>query len=171
MSTLKKQAIAGVSAGSETEIRWRFPSVSATGPGRLIGLICDAVPTRIWGIKPSYVFALPLAPLGVVIYAFQKLFGEKYVLTNRSIQRWAAFGNQMIQSLPLESVADIQLSQQPGQEFFDAGDLSLLDAKGGVAMRIAGLPQAVIFRQSILEARDARVETARSLATIEARRK
>jgi hypothetical protein len=36
---------------------------------------------------------------------------------------------------------------------------------------LAGVPRADVFRQSILEARDARVKTSASLATIDARAK
>lgn len=169
MTTQKKQPISGVSASGEVEIRWRYPSIAATGLGRLIGQLCDLIPVRIWGIKLSAPLALALAPLGVLEYARLKLLGERYVLTNRSVQRWGAFGNRQIQSVPLIEVAEIEVAQQSGQEFYHAGDVTLIGAKGNVLMRLPGVPRPEVFRENILKARDARTETEKALATIAAR--
>lgn len=169
MANLKKQPISGVSPSGEVEIRWRFPSIAATWIGKLIGQICDLIPVKIWGVKLSYPLALALAPLGALEYFRLKLLGEKYVLTNRSIQRWAAFGVNQRQSVSLSDIADIEVHRQSGQEFFDAGDLVVMDAKGNPIMTLAGVQQPDVFRSAVLEARDARVETQKALATINAR--
>jgi hypothetical protein len=166
----QKQAITGINSSAEVEIRNRYPSLAATGVGRIIGRICNSIPTKVWGIKISHLlFALPFAPMAAGLYVLQKLTGEKYILTNHSIQRCSAIGAKQLQSCDLKEISDIEITQQDGQEFYRASDLSVLDATGNVVMKIAGVPNADIFRESILKARDARTETAEALATINAR--
>ncbi len=170
MSTLATQPICGVSSTSETEIRSRYPSIAATGLGRLIGSLCESIPTKIWGVKLSYlIFALPLAPLGTLVYVLQKLTGVKYTLTNWSVQVWSVIGVQQHRGVALTDIAEIELTIQPGQEFYHAGDLTLVDAKGDVLLTISGIGRPDVFRENILKARQARVATQESLATIAAR--
>ncbi len=168
--TQKVQAIAGVSASSETEIRSKYPTVAATGPGQLLGNILELIPIRIWGIKISNVlFGLALAPIALAVYGFQKIFGDRYALTNRSVQRWKIIGSRMTRSVALTDVANVVVQQQPGQVFFRAADVYLMNAKGDPVMVLEGVAQADIFRQWILEARDARLTVEQSLKTIKAR--
>lgn len=170
MATLATQPICGVSSTSETEIRSRYPSIAAWGFGRLIGMLCESIPTKIWGVKVSYlIFALPLAPVGSLLYILQKLTGVKYTLTNRSVQVWSVIGATQKQSVALSDIGEIELSVQPGQEFYHAGDLTLVGEKGDVLLAIGGIARPDIFRENILRARDARAATEESLATIAAR--
>lgn len=170
MASLATQPICGVSSTTETEVRSRYPSIAATGPGRLIGTICESIPVRIWGIKLSHLlFALPLAPLGVLIYILQKITGVKYTLTNRSVQVWSVIGVRQLQSVALTDIEDIELTISPGQEFYHAGDLTLVGAKGEVLLTIRGILRPQIFRENILKAREARRLTEESQAAISAR--
>ena len=85
------QAIAGVSPSSEARIMTEFPSVAASGIGRLVGQIMDSIPISIFGVKLSYlVFGLPLAPLGMLLFLLNRPFGDRYILTNRNVQIWSA---------------------------------------------------------------------------------
>lgn len=168
--TQKVQAIAGVSASSETEIRSKYPTVAATGLGQLLGNILELIPIRIWGIKISNVlFGLALAPIALAVYGYQKIVGDRYALTNRSVQRWKIIGSRMTRSVALTDVANVIVQQQPGQVFFRAADVYLMNAKGDPVMVLEGVAQADIFRQWILEARDARLTVEQSLKTIKAR--
>ena len=163
-------AIIGVHASSESEIRSKYPSIASTALGRVLGNLYESIPIRIWGIKLSYlVFVLPTAPIGVLLYVVTKLAGERYVLTNRSVQRWAVIGQKQFQSIGLTDVAEIEYVQLPGQEYYHAGDLILKNAKGDSLMRISGVKDADVFRQIIEKARDARIGAERSLEAIEAR--
>ena len=58
---------------------------------------------------------------------------------------------------------------QPGQAFYPAADIRLVGKKGETLAVLPGVPRADVFRQSIVEARDARVKVEASLATIKAR--
>ena len=171
MSTVK-QAITGVSAGTEAEVMVKFPSVSSQAPGRLIGKLLECCPVRIplLGVKISHIVFGPLcAPMGAIGYFVTKVFGEKYVLTNHAIRKWKFIGSRMLSQVDLADIADIAIFQQSGQEFFKAADLHLLNANGDVLMRIEGIPRAEVFRDNILTTRDSRLETQSSLATIESR--
>jgi hypothetical protein len=163
-------AIIGVSASGETEIRSKYPSIASFGFGRFLGSIYESIPMRIWGIKLSnLLFVLPTAPLGVMLYVLNKFFGERYVLTNRSVQRWAVIGLKQFQSVTLTDVKEIEYVQLPGHEYYHAGDLLLKNAKGDTVFRVRGVKDADVFRQIIEKVRDARTGTEESLATIEAR--
>jgi hypothetical protein len=163
-------AIIGVHSSDESEIRSKYPSIAATALGRALGKLYEMIPVRIWGIKLSnLLFVLPTAPLGVLLYVTAKLFGERYVLTNRSVQRWAVIGAKQYKSVALTDVVEIEYVQLPGQEYYHAGDLILKNAKGDSIMRISGIKDADIFRQIIEKARDARIGTEQSLEMIEAR--
>lgn len=163
-------AIIGVSANGETEIRSKYPSIASMALGRFLGSIYESIPIRIWGIKLSnLLFVLPTAPLGVLLYVLNKILGERYVLTNRSVQRWAVIGLRQFQSVTLTDVAEIEYVQEPGQEYYHAGNLILKNAKGDPVMKVNGVKDADVFRQVIEKARDARIGAETSLAAIEAR--
>lgn len=163
MSNLKSQAIAGVAAGSETQLMTKWPSIAALGLGRFLGQLMASVPIR-------FLLALPVgAPVGVLLYFVQKVTGERFTITNKSVQRWTGLGGRMIQRIELSDIVHIEVRQQSGQAFYNASDLLLLNAKGDVAMRLEGLPHAEIFRENITKARESFLRVQESLNTIKAR--
>lgn len=170
---MRPPAIAGVSTGAETVICTEYPSIAALGLGRLVGRLYESIPLGIGVIKLSYVLMtlLVIPPLlALKLYVYLKLFGSRYVLTNRSVQVWSMLGQDLRAQVPLAEVADIALQHLSGQEFYHAADLVLLGADGRVLLRLEGVKRAEIFRQTILQARDARVKTEASLAAIKARK-
>ncbi len=170
MSNLKSQAIAGVSAGTETQLMTKWPSISALGLGRVVGQVLEMFPIRFLGLKVSnLLFGLPMAGPAVGLYFAQKIVGERYTITTKSVQRWTGLGGRMIQRIELGDIASMQVQQQPGQEFFQASDVLLLNEKGDVIMRLEGLPHADIFRQNISKAKESVLSVQASLKTIQAR--
>lgn len=166
----RPSAISGVSASSEALIQTVYPSIAATGLGKLLGTLYECLPVKFGDLKLSnLLFPLPTAPVAAGLFFHLKAFGQVYSLTNRSVRLKAALGPRLFQRVPLEEITDVVVNQQPGQVFYHAADLQLKGAKGEVLAVLAGVPRADVFRQSILEARDARVKTAASLATIDAR--
>jgi hypothetical protein len=162
MSVRNVQAISGVSAGLENVVMTVYPSIAATGRGRLLGRVYEAIPVRICGIKLSnLLFTLPTSPLALGLYAETKVFGNRYVLTNRRVT--------VLMEVALPAIEEIEVEQLDGQQFFHAADLVLLDSRGSVLGRLEAVPRAEIFRQTILEARDALTQTEAALATISAR--
>lgn len=165
------QAIAGVSATSEARIMTEFPSVGASGIGRLIGSLMDCIPVRIGGVKLSYVvFGLLLAPFGALLFLLNKVAGSRYVLTNRSVQIWSALGTGKIASVDLNEIASVELDPLPGQAFFRCADIRLKSAKGQTILRLAGVADSGPFRNAIQRAVESRRLVASSMATISARK-
>ncbi len=167
----KTQAIAGVSPGAEQILMVKYPSIACRWIGRILGRMCESVPQpKINGIKPSYLLFGPLAaPFALLGYIELKTKGNRYVLTNRSVQIWKALGSRMISQVTLADIEWVDVVQHPGQAFYKAADLNLRDASGKTIMRIESVVRAEVFKQNILEARDARREVESSLTTIQAR--
>lgn len=166
----KRTAIAGVSSTGEVEIRTKYPSIGHTPIGSLLGSIYESLPMKIWGVKLSHLlFVLPSAPFAILGYIITKVFGERFVLTNRSIQRWASIGRRQIQSVDLTDIVEIAIETTPGMEFYKCGNLHLQDAKGKSLMVLKGVNRPEIFRETLLKSRESRTQVAASLATIQAR--
>lgn len=172
MPNRKPQAIFGVSAGVENVLDARYPSICATGLGRLLGRLYELIPLKINGVKLSHLlFPLPTSPLALLIYLYLKVAGQRYVLTNRSVQKQTALGTRLLSQVALGDIGEIEVCQRRGQEFYRAADIHLLAEDGSLLMRLEAVPRAEVFRQIILEARDARKHVEASLATIAGRAK
>lgn len=155
----------------ELQIMTVYPSISVDGLGRFIGraMYCIPLPFSKNVKLSALVFGLLLAPIGFVLYVIQKLIGPRYLLTNRSIQSWSSIGTRLFGSVPLQQIAEIEVVEKPGQAFFHAADLNILDSGGNTVLTLDGVVRAEVFRHTILEARDARVQVESALATIGAR--
>jgi len=166
----KPAAISGVSAISEATILTTYPSIASTGIGRLLGRLYDSIPLKICGIKLSHLlFVLPTAPIAALLYFVLKATGYRYVLTNRSVQKWAALGSRRESQVSLTDIDQVVVHEEPGQAFFRAADLYLLNKAGDRLMVLEGVPYPAILRQTILEARDARLQVTASLEAIRSR--
>ncbi len=173
MPTRKAQAVAGVSASTETDIMTVYPSIAATSLGRLLGVLYEAIPVKICGIKVSHIlFCLPTAPLAVLTYFVTKAVGKSYVLTNRSVKVYrmtlGARGN-LVDEVALTDIGEVILHQQGGQEFYRASDIVIVDQSGNAVLELPGVTRAEIFRGTILKSTTACVQTESALATIAAR--
>ena len=168
-STKKPPAIAGVSSAKQ-HIMTVYPSIAATGLGKLLGRLYESIPARLGGIKISHLlFPLPTAIIAIQVFFHLKLFGEVYALTNRSVQTRRSLGNRPIREVALNDIEQVVIRQEPGQEFYPAADIYLLNKAGDTLMALPGVLRADVFRQSILEARDAHRQVESSLSTIRAR--
>src|SRR4051812_19400878 len=111
MPNKKSQAIAGVSAGAETQIMTKWPSIAAMWPGKFLGQILEMIPARIFGLKLSnLIFGLPAAVPAVVLYFIQKVIGERFTITNKSVQRWSGLGGRMKQRIELADIGSMQVA-------------------------------------------------------------
>jgi hypothetical protein len=180
MSNAKPQAISGVSAGSEAEIMTAYPSIAAGGPGQAIGRVCDAVPLRTNGVPwPRLIVAVAMWPfvvpialtLGLLLYATSKMFGKRYVLTNRTLSVRQMIGVRSLGHVNLIDIKQITIRELPGQAFYKAADLVCAGGDGKTLLRLEGVQRPAVFRQTILEARDARTQVEESLKAIQSRTK
>lgn len=169
--TKRPPAIAGVSTGTEEAvIATVYPSIAATAFGRGCGRVLDCIPTRLFGLKISnLLFGLLVAPLAALAYILMKLFGQRYVLTNRAVQVVSALGYAKQREVQLTDVSEIGVAQHPGQEFYKAADIFLMGKDGRELVKLSGIPYAGIFKQTLLEARLARLEVNATLERIRSR--
>ncbi len=151
----------------------RYPSVASNVVCRALGVLYELFPVpKVGGVKLSHLlFPLPTSPIPAVVYFWLKVFGDKYVLTTKMLQRRKALTGRLVKQVPLEDVADVQVSQSRGQVFYRAGDLTVLGPDGQVLLKLEGVPRPDIFRHNILEARDSLRHVQQALQTIRSRRK
>src|SRR5690606_14093812 len=100
---------------------------------------------------------------------FMKLFGQRYIVTNRSVRIASTLGVRMFREIPLGEIDNIAVDVQSGQASYHAGDLGLLKQSGDAIATLGGVERPFRLRQVILDAREARRENDASLATINAR--
>jgi uncharacterized membrane protein YdbT with pleckstrin-like domain len=156
-----------------------YPSLAATGLGRGIGRMCDGVPLKTHDVPWwRLIIALPLWPIVVpialtvtlVLYVVTKLTGQRFVLTNRNLQVRQMIGVRLNSQAPLADIKSVEIRESPGQAFYKAADLVVQGADGKTLIRLEGVQRPAVFRQTILEARDARQQVEESLKTIQARK-
>lgn len=146
------------------------PSIAGTAYGRMLGQLLDSIPMKVGGIKLSHLlFGLPAALLALPMFFFLKLAGEVYSLTNRSLQIRTCLSNRPVREIPLADVGEVVIRQLPGQQFYPAAEIDLLNKAGETLVTLSGIPRADVFRQTIVEARNSRNQVQSSLNTIRAR--
>ena len=166
----KPQAISGVSPNHESIIEELYPSIAQTSVGDFIHRVLDCIPTRIWGMKISnLLFGLPLAPLAALVYLWMKVFGTRYVLTNRAVKRVNSLGFRLLESVPLSQIASASVDANSRQIFYQTGDIQLTGTGGQTLMLLRGIPRPDRFCQVIEEAFGAKRQVAAALAQINAR--
>jgi hypothetical protein len=175
----KPQAISGVSASNEAVIMTTYPTLAATSMGRAIGRLCDAVPLKTNGVPwPRLLVGMLLWPIVVPIaltvalglYAVTKIMGQRFVLTNRNLQIRQMIGVRLNAQAPLSDIKGVAIKESPGQAYYRAADLLIQGADGKTLIRLEGVQRPVVFRQTILEARDARQQVEESLKAIQSRK-
>ena len=166
----KPQAISGVSPNHESVIEDVYPSIAETTIGDFIARILDSIPTRVWGMKISNLaFGLLVAPLAVAVYFWQKVFGVRYILTNRAVKKANSMGLRLHQAVPLEQISTISVDPDSRQSFYQTGDIRLVNAAGQTLMLLRGIPRPDRYVQVIQEAVDAKRHVESALARINAR--
>ncbi|MEO2012957.1 MAG: PH domain-containing protein [Fuerstiella sp.] len=147
-----------------------YPSLASWGIGQVLGSLFELIPIRPFGLmKVSYVFALMAVPLGLPLYFLQKVFGQRYVLTNRNVQVWTARRTRMVSSVALADIADVELDQRPGHVFYSASDIHLKSASGETKLILKGVKDAGSFKNAIACTIDSRRLVQESVNQIAAR--
>lgn len=170
MITTKTQPISGVSSGYENVIEELYPSIAKTGLGQLLNQLYESIAVPSNDVKLSYfLFIPPTLPLALLWYFGQKVFGERYLVTNRAVKRLKSLGHSQLQEVPLGQIEEVVVDPDSRLAFFRTGDVRLVNAAGDTLMLLRGVPYPDRFAQVILEIRDARKLTEASLARISKR--
>lgn len=148
-----------------------YPSIASLAVGRAFGALYESIPLKIGRLKLSHLlFPLPTSPLVLLVYVWQKLRGARYVLTTQRLRVVRGLAMREAGAMPLDEVGRIDVVTSFGQRFFKAGDLVVHDHLGTERLRLPGVVRPQMFLQTILDVRDALIETDAALRIIEARR-
>ncbi|MEW4489052.1 hypothetical protein AB1L42_13305 [Thalassoglobus sp. JC818] len=173
MNVAVVQPIAGVSVNRETDIEAVYPSIASGFLGQLIGMIMGAVsaaiPVTFIRVIVLVAVGAALLPLGLLAYALNKIFGVCYIVTNRSVQKRSFLGNSMTAQVALTDIDHIEIASGAGYKFHRVGDLNLVGAQGNLLLTIEAIQFPERLKHVILDARQARQLSDRSLAQIQSR--
>ncbi len=131
-----------------------WPTIGATGCGRLVGQLCAV---RV-GIGTFFTLGKLLAvatiPISLGVFAWQLLPGlmRRYCLTNRRILVQKGLTRVEEGSIGLDEFDTVEIRVLPGQEWLHTGEMVFL-RDGLEVFRLAGVPRPQIFREVCLKQR------------------
>lgn len=161
------QSISGVSppAVAETTVMTVWPSVGSTALGQWLG--------RLYRIRDGFgpvsvgrLALLATIPAGLFLYLTLRLPWaiKRYRLTNRRVTIERGITPKVEQYVDLDRFDAIDLVVQPGQEWYDCGDLVF--RRGPIeTLRLAGVSRPEPFRQTCLKVRQSYVSVAAAQPT------
>ena len=150
-----KQAIAGVTPAESEEVTVMvvWPSVASLTFGRWLGRQLSNR-TGFYIFRVGNFLALASAPIGLVLYFYRLLRGSFYKLTNRRVVE-RRFADE-VSAVNLDDFDTIDIVRQPGQEWYDAGDL-VFQCGDSEVLCLRGVSRPEAFRQTLLKSRMAYV--------------
>jgi hypothetical protein len=147
-----------------------FPSIASLPLGRGLGVLYESLPIRIGRLKLSHLlFPLPTSPVALLLYFWLKVAGPRYELTTQRLRVLRGLARRAGLEIPLDEVGRIEITTSFGQRFFKSGTLIVRNHVGTERLRLAGVVRPEMFRQTILEVRDALIRTDAAMRTIEGR--
>ena len=147
-----------------------WPSIAAYPSGRFLGTLY-AIETGFYVLTVGNILALLSIPHALALYFYRllpsffgaPLHGSSYELTNRRIiEQRAEIGardgfpfvrfrhNCEVKSVELDRFDKVEIDQQPGQAWFDAGDL-VFTLDGVETFRLDGVSRPEAFRQTCVK--------------------
>ena len=101
-----------------------YPSIAATGFGRLLGRAMNVLPIPVGRVRLSHVVMAPVViPFAVAAYVVQKVTGSYYRLTADAVEEWPMIGRQPKETVRLSQIDTAEVTVHGGQAFFHAGDV------------------------------------------------
>ena len=76
-------------------------------------------------------------------YGYLKLFGKRYILTNRGLQVRQMIGLRTFADVPLADIKQLVIEELPGQAFHKAADIVAKGADGKTILRLEGVQRPV----------------------------
>ena len=147
-----------------------YPSLAATGAGRVCGMLLNLLPLRLGRVRLTHLlFGAVLMPVAPVLYAAQKLMGQRYRLTEAAVEAWPMVGANHRARIELDRIATSEVRVRRGQRFYNAGDVHLLAADGSPLLVLEGVPHPERVQTLVDNLRTAKRQRDAALATIAAR--
>ena len=138
----------------EATVMTVWPSVAKYWLGRELGKAFAIRWPDIYIFRLGNLIALLSIPIALKLYFFRVLpfVGTRYTLTNRRVIVYRGIVGAEEKSVDLDRFDNIDIVVQPGQAWYDAGDLVF--KRGNVeTFRLDGVSRPEAFRATILKAR------------------
>lgn len=141
-----------------------WPSIAAYPSGRFLGRLYSIQWPNIYIFRLGNLLALLSIPHAIGLYKYRLLLGSWYTVTNRRVVEchnkisrvggfpFVKFNHAAeIKSVQLDRFDDVRVEVQPGQAWFNAGDL--IFTKDGVeTFRLEGVSRPESFRHVCVKA-------------------
>jgi hypothetical protein len=164
---MSDQAITGVSPAQtrETTVMTVWPSNAAHPVGRMLGQLYSIRFPDIYIFRLGNLIALLSIPIALVLFFMRVLpvTGRRYTLTNRRLVVYSGLLIKEDRSVELDHFDSVQVVVQPGQAWYDAGDLVFFHGKTET-FRLEGVSRPESFRQACLKSHAAFVGVKKSQA-------
>lgn len=151
-----KQAIAGVAPTEfgEVTVMTVWPSNAAYWLGRVHGRLYGIMWPDVYFFRLGRLIALLSIPGAIGIYFLKVLpvIGRRYTITNRRIIVERGLTSVPDKSVDLDRFDTIDIVVQPGQEWYEAGDL-VFRLAGVETFRLEGVSRPEAFRACCLKSR------------------
>lgn len=146
------QPIAGVAPPdlSEVTVAVVWPSIAATSLGRRLGRLY-AIDRGLGWLTLGKLAALVSIPVVLPLFFWMLRPGSsrRYRVTNRRLLIERGVRGNLEHAVALRAIDRVEIDTLPGQAWYPAGDLVLIEGDREVA-RLAGVPRPEGFRQTIL---------------------
>lgn len=150
---------------NENTLTVRWPTITATAPGRLAGRFATVGPNFGTTVSLGVLLSVVTLPISLAVYAWQLMpfVARRYRLTDRRIVVQRGLTPVEHESITYDQFDEIEIETLPGQDWLHAGELVFKRA-GQEVLRLSGVSRPQVFRQVCLEAQYARLAVDRVLS-------
>lgn len=152
------QPISGVSPAElkETTVMTVWPSIACYGLGRTLGSLYAIRWPDIYIFRLGNLIALASIPIALALYFLRILpfLGTRYTLTNRRVVVQKGLSSAEDKFVDFDRFDAIDIVVQPGQAWFDAGDL-VFKLGAMETFRLDGVSRPESFRATCLKSQQA----------------
>jgi hypothetical protein len=155
---------------TENTLTVRWPTITATKPGRLVGRWATVGPDFGTTVSLGTLLSVVALPISLAVYAWQLMpfVARRYRLTDRRIVVQRGLTPVEHASIAYDAFDAIEVETLPGQAWLHAGEL-IFKRAGQEVFRLSGVSRPEVFRQVCLEAQNARLAVDRVLARQQAK--
>ncbi len=150
---------------TESTLTVRWPTITATVPGRLVGRLAAVGPGFGTTLTLGVLLSVITLPISMAVYAWQLMpfVARRYRLTDRRIVVQRGLTPVEGASITYDQFDEIEVQTLPGQAWLHAGEL-VFRRDGQEVFRLSGVCRPEVFRRVCLEAQNARLAVDRVLA-------
>lgn len=143
---------------TESTLTVRWPTITATTPGRLVGRLAAVGPGFGTVVTLGVLLSIITLPISLAVYAWQLMpfVARRYRLTNRRIIVQRGLMPVEGASITYEDFDTLEVETLAGQAWLHAGEL-VFRRDGKEVFRLSGVSRPEVFRQVCLDAQTARL--------------